>query len=155
RKEIAALDPVIINIWQAAADRSFSTEPPLVRIAFQQAEKKVLAPVVTLWTEESYRTLLKLRQLDSVSAEQKRNSLVFIPQSSTVYWRMLGGLSIPFLAPSLTGMALLDGLPPAGTPPTIYYGYFKHNFGQRPPGTQATQPEHLKQEARRRGFENV
>jgi hypothetical protein len=55
------------------------------------------------------RELLHLRELP---LDEKRRSALFIPQSNSIYWNLGSCLSVSFIAPALSGMALVDGMPP-------------------------------------------
>ncbi|MEO5579426.1 MAG: hypothetical protein ABIR58_02125, partial [Gemmatimonadaceae bacterium] len=51
---------------------------------------------------------------------------LFIPQSETLYWRILsrpGACTFaPFVAPALSGIAMIDGMPAFGCELSRYYG---------------------------------
>jgi hypothetical protein len=71
-----------------------------------------------------------LENLQNLSLTEKRKSLLFIPQSNHLYWQWLQANQhypvckfIPFIAPSLTGISLLDGLPARNCSAVYGYGF--------------------------------
>jgi hypothetical protein len=82
------------------------------------------------------QTTAKLVALYSLPKEEKRVTLLYIPKSNRAYWDLLDisgpdlvgrpqfAWAIPFVAPALSGLALLDGLPnPEDIPIDGGYGY--------------------------------
>ena len=56
-----------------------------------------------------------LQELDAMPINEKQKTLLFIPQNNEEYWGLsaqLGCATVPFIAPALSGIAMLDGLPP-------------------------------------------
>ena len=73
-----------------------------------------------------------LSSLDQMSPAEKRRSLLFIPKSDRQYWDLLHGpywpKDGPFVAPSLSGLAMIDGLPvPAKNDPWTGHGYHHYS----------------------------
>lgn len=99
--------------------------------------------------------LNKLEELKQLPPRLRRSSAVFIPQSHKDYWLMLDDITVPFLAPSITGMPLIDGLPPKGFIGTMYYGYKPYGFGMRPPGEQDTSAAAINTRATAWGFKHL
>ncbi len=60
----------------------------------------------------------KLRELNAMPQSDKRETLMFIPQSMQVFWRSYPNRFLcaytPLVAPALSGIALVDGEPPVG-----------------------------------------
>lgn len=74
-------------------------------------------------------TFARLRALPQ--AEKARTAL-FIPQSNRQYWELFSICAkVPFAAPALSGLAMLDGLP--RDCPRLFYGYWTY-----PPPVQST-----------------
>ncbi|MBA2688675.1 MAG: hypothetical protein H0U64_11285 [Gemmatimonadaceae bacterium] len=67
-----------------------------------------------------------LRDLDTVPITEKRRALLFIPQSFERFWQMVPDPKLcsyaGFVGPALSGMALLDGVPPLGCKVALGYG---------------------------------
>jgi hypothetical protein len=64
-----------------------------------------------------YGIVRVLKDLWNLPLEEKRKTLIFIPQSNRAYWDlMFTCAAVPFIAPAMTGMALIDGLPSADCP---------------------------------------
>jgi len=95
---------------------------------------------------------------DMLLSETKK-TLVFIPQSNTVFWqtKLLDGCdAIPFLVPAITGMAMLDGLPPTYCKPPKGYGYDSYeNFGVRTKPQTNTKNKALCSKALDKGFSQI
>jgi hypothetical protein len=74
------------------------------------------------------RTIDILVDLYRLPKEEKRNTLLHIPKTNLAFWSLLDerepSFIAPFLAPALSGLALLDGLPnPEDIPIDGGYGY--------------------------------
>ncbi len=121
-----------------------------------------------------------LRELDRLPLSEKRVSVLFIPRTNRLYWgglrrnhladnvpraayaeRIYGGTglklpcdTVPFLAPALSGMAMLDGLPerPCGARAYGYPVYYETKAG-RP--LVSADSETRRQRAARAGFLQV
>ena len=95
---------------------------------------------------------------DMLLSETKK-TLVFIPQSNTVFWqtKLLDGCdAIPFLVPAITGMAMLDGLPPTYCKPPKGYGYDSYeNNGIRTKPQTNTKNKALCSKALDKGFSQI
>jgi len=88
---------------------------------------------------------------------EKKKMLVFIPQSNTDFWQAKFNKcdAIPFLVPAITGMAMLDGLPPTYCKPQ-YYGYRSYeNFGVRTKPQTNTKNRALCSNALDKGFSQI
>lgn len=70
-------------------------------------------------------------ELDQIPFREKRELGVYVPQSIEGYWTSMPPISIAFVIPAVSGLIALDGLPPKGFEPSIYYGYWNFNFGRR------------------------
>jgi hypothetical protein len=88
----------------------------------------------------NYNPIQGLLQLNRLPLQDKETSLVFVPQSETKYWTILkrpGACAFSgFVVPSLTGIAMIDGMPAADCRLSPYYGLslFRHRTG---PQTEA------------------
>jgi hypothetical protein len=88
---------------------------------------------------------------------EKKKTLVFIPQSNTVFWRAKLDEcdAIPFLVPAITGMAMLDGFPPIGCKPKGYGYDIYENFGVRTKKQINTKNTILCSKALDKGFSQI
>jgi len=71
-----------------------------------------------------YPLVTSLRRINDLPDAQKRRSALFIPQSYTEFWTMLPDSRCtfaPLVAPALSGVALIDGMPPRGCKITDQY----------------------------------
>jgi hypothetical protein len=86
------------------------------------------------------KMLAVLSSLDELPLAEKRRTLLFIPKSNRQFWDLLHGpywpKEGPFVAPALSGLAMIDGLyVPTKDDPWIGHGY---NWYSR---SRATQPQ--------------
>jgi hypothetical protein len=111
---------------------------------------------------EHYRFVRTLFALSTISWEERRRALVFIPRETDVFYGesamqpSLGAIAsgcmiAPFLVPSIAGIALLDGLPNSECA-TVYYGYQYYDRSRQRPGLEQSG---LCEAARERGFSSV
>jgi hypothetical protein len=114
------------------------------------------------------RTIELLSGLYNLPAGEKRVTLLHIPKSNRAYWDLLapvgGGTVVapeppwatPFVAPALSGLAMLGGLPaPADIPQGGIYGYASYALQVGRPGSTAASPEALLGRAAEMGFRRV
>jgi hypothetical protein len=78
------------------------------------------------------QTIDMLASLYHIPMEEKRVTLLYIPRTNRAYWDLLRPghprWITPFVAPALSGLALLDGLPdPEDIPDDHGYGYGVYN----------------------------
>lgn len=99
--------------------------------------------------------LEKLYELSRLPLRTRRHTAVFIPQSQKDYWTMMDPLGTPFLVPAITGMPMIDGLPPQGFMGTIYYNYAPYGFGVRPEGQQDSSDATTRVRASMWGFRHL
>lgn len=84
-----------------------------------------------------YRLVSALRTLDDLPRAQKRITALFIPQSDSIFWNLLPEPErcsiVSLAAPALSGMAMIDGMPPAGCGYTDQYafGFFSPRRGSQ------------------------
>lgn len=76
-----------------------------------RAEKLLYAPQRGLDESKKYKMYNALLELDKLSLSEKRQTLLFIPKTNRLYWESLLPNSVPFAAPVLSGIAMIDGLP--------------------------------------------
>jgi hypothetical protein len=80
---------------------------------------------------EGYEAVKVLQDLRSLPRSDRRETLLFIPRSNNLYWDLSSRCqAVPFIAPSLAGIALLDGLPKAdcallSDPSINHYGVYR------------------------------
>lgn len=99
--------------------------------------------------------LEKLYELSHLPLRTRRHTAVFIPQSQKDYWTMMEPLATPFLVPAITGMPMIDGLPPQGFIGTIYYNYAPYGFGVRPKVQQDSSEAKTRDRASMWGFRHL
>lgn len=93
-----------------------------------------------------------LQTLSNLSPAEKRSTALFIPQSNTAYWEMTACSGSSFIAPAITGLALVDGMPPLGCKASLLgYQYYAAREKPQPSPTGAE----LCALARSRGFGSV
>lgn len=62
--------------------------------------------------EKKKQLISTLEHLYSLNLAEKQKTLLYIPLSNYDYWHFSDCLTTPFIAPSLTGIAMLNGYPP-------------------------------------------
>lgn len=87
-------------------------------------EPGVLQPGIR--NSRNIQVLDQLRALSRLPRDERRRTALFIPQSETAYWSILarpGACTYAsFIAPALSGMAMIDGMPAFGCKLSRYYG---------------------------------
>ncbi len=87
-----------------------------------------------------------LRDLDRLPLAEKRRTLLYIPKTNLQFWDLLHTAYSPkvgpFVAPALSGIAMVDGLyDPAKDDPWSGYGYHNYNYPYAtPPYEKHPQP---------------
>jgi hypothetical protein len=85
--------------------------------------------------------------------------VVFIPQSFTHFWRVWsepGRCSfVPFIVPATSGLALIDGMPPADCDLTVQYGMTRYKRRSTPQQPADVTPSALCAKATAKGFSRV
>ena len=108
---------------------------------------------------KNYRVLAALEEIAGMPREDKERTALFIPQSETKYWTMLerpGACSFSgHIAPTITGIASVDGMPPYGCELSRYYGLGLFEKRARPQAPQDTLPQALCARAGRSGLSRV
>jgi hypothetical protein len=73
-----------------------------------------------------------LQNLAKLPLSEKKKTLLFIPQSNKLYWDMQPACeTAPFIAPAITGIAMIDGYPKLGCDARSF-GYKTSNLRTRP-----------------------
>lgn len=94
-----------------------------------------------------------LHNLADLPLDEKRRTLLYIPPDNTLYWEWFEHCSaVSFVAPGITGISLLDGLPP-GDCSVRNYGYA--TYQARSPSPIRQNPDNLCQAAQANGFSTV
>jgi hypothetical protein len=107
----------------------------------------------------NYQPVNGLLSLASLPLSEKRRTAVFVPQSETKYWSILArpnacGFS-GFVVPSLTGMAMIDGMPDAQCKLSPYYGLSLFEKRKRAQMEAEVSPDAVCARAKAKGFERV
>jgi hypothetical protein len=91
-------------------------------------DELIKEPQIALLKNVRYNMLQDLMKIDSLPTNVKKNSLLFIPQTDTLFWKALPANRISFLAPAITGIAMIDGTPPISDSERLatpfYFSYF-------------------------------
>jgi hypothetical protein len=107
----------------------------------------------------NYQPVNGLLSLASLPLSEKRRTAVFVPQSETKYWSILArpnacGFS-GFVVPSLTGMAMIDGMPDEQCKLSPYYGLSLFEKRKRAQTEADAAPDAVCARAKPKGFERV
>jgi len=90
---------------------------------FKEDKEKILA---------KYELIEIFKELDGMPTKEKQNTIIYILQSNKIYWDLAlykGNkkcIANPFLAPAITGIAMIDGIPEYGCEISNFYGYAKY-----------------------------
>jgi hypothetical protein len=112
-----------------------------------------------LETSDNYNAIEGLLALNAIPLSDKERSVVFVPQKEKPYWNILkrpnacafGG----FVVPSLTGIAMIDGMPRPDCKLTPYYGLSLFERRTHPQTEDESMDAAVCQKAGRKGFERV
>jgi hypothetical protein len=85
-------------------------------------------PALGLDIYDRYYLFRKLSELDKLSISEKRKLLVFVARSNRLYWESLPGLLSANIAPVLTGIASVGGLPAKIDEELSYMNYGYHTY---------------------------
>lgn len=107
----------------------------------------------------NYTVVNQLRLLGSMSRRERHRTVLFIPQSEHAYWGVLtrpGACSFSSLvAPALSSIAMIDGMPPFGCRLSRFYGLGQYTPRQRPQTAADESVENLCAKALADGFDRV
>jgi hypothetical protein len=85
----------------------------------------------SLEKSRGYDAVRELKRLGELPLAERRATMIYIPQTNRSYWGLGPKCeAVPFIAPSITGMAMVDGMPrpdcPLRTDPLInHYAVYK------------------------------
>jgi hypothetical protein len=106
--------------------------------------------------------LAVLSSLDELPLAEKRRTLLFIPKSNRQFWDLLHGpywpKEGPFVAPALSGLAMIDGLyAPAKDDPWIGHGYnwYSRSHASQPQLPLSEQVPELRRRCAELGFDQL
>jgi hypothetical protein len=106
-----------------------------------------------------FELITSLRDLNRMSPELKRRTLLFIPQSYDHFWHLWPEPErcsyVPFIAPATSGLALLDGMPPVDCDLTTQYGMTNYRRRTKPQLPADVMPVTLCEKANAKGFSRV
>jgi hypothetical protein len=114
---------------------------------------------------KSYPMMRLLEELGKLRPSEKKKTLLFIPQDNASYWRLIkpdlimaldypGCKATPFIAPAMTGIAMLDGMPAAGCDTTVY-GFDSYERRTAPQTLSSGAALDICTRARSKGFAKV
>lgn len=116
-------------------------------------QKTQLDPVV----EYRKKLLDVLIGLQEMPLEQKREMAIYIPADNTIFWELkllYKSLSVPLIIPSITGMAMVDGIPSAGLIYNNSFGYSSYDIDED--YVKTYRPiEEVFEEAKDKGFTKI
>jgi len=108
---------------------------------------------------EYYPLVAALRAVDALPLSEKKRTLLFIPQTYTQFWRIFDAdrrcTFASFVGPAVSGLALLDGMPPVGCRVTDQYNMTAYRARTREQQPADVADDALCRRSRRRGFERV
>lgn len=103
--------------------------------------------------------VMALRDISRFPESLRKQSLLFIPQTSNQYWSMFTAdgrcTFTPFIAPGIASVAMLDGMPAPDCPITDQYNMTRYTKRTRPQTLADNSDQSLCRRARAKGFHNV
>ena len=101
-----------------------------------------------------YKLLEILNNLSQMPIDKKKQTIIYVPQSNSVYWDLDVFRGDSFIIPAVTGIAMIDGMPEIdGDPmPDNYYGYSDY---QPRLSTRDYSIEEIYNKVKEKGFENL
>jgi hypothetical protein len=112
-----------------------------------------------LRSAENYNIVHGMLALARLPVRDKEQTAVFVPQREVKYWTLLkrpGACSFSgFVVPAITGMSMVDGMPPPGCKLSPYYGLSLYPKRQSPQADTDTMPATVCTRAARLGFRRV
>jgi len=106
-----------------------------------------------------YPIVTELRDISRLPVEQRKQMALFIPQSNEQYWSMFtadGRCSwTPLIAPAVSGVAMIDGMPAYGCKVTDQYNMTIYANRTRPQTAADTTDVALCARAKSKGFREV
>ncbi|MEO8192546.1 MAG: hypothetical protein ABI681_01765 [Gemmatimonadales bacterium] len=131
--------------------------PPVIRILPRLMNHDILEAGLRL--SPNYKPVEGLLEISRMPLAEKRRTAVFVPQSEVRYWQMLrrpGACTFSsYVVPSLTGMSMVDGMPPVGCKLSRYYGLSLYRPRVQPQLPGDTTSAALCGRAVKEGFERV
>jgi len=128
-------------------------------MAANAATREAIAGVGGIEGTRNHLIITELQRLASLPRTDRRTTALFIPQSETRYWTLLareGACSFSgHVAPTLTGIAMIDGMPPYGCTLSRYYGLGLFEQRSREQLPADTLPATLCARAARHGLSRV
>ena len=115
----SSLEPSRLGLACAKITQSGALFPSSRAIAdnIDQLVPLISSAQTSLERARGYGVVRELKRLGEAPLSDKRKTLVYIPQSNRPYWRLIPKCeAVPFIGPSITGMALVDGMPDANCP---------------------------------------
>jgi hypothetical protein len=106
-----------------------------------------------------YPIVMALRDIAQLPESERRQSLLFIPQSNHQFWSMFTADNrctfTPLIAPAVASVAMIDGMPAVGCEITDQYNMTAYHRRERPQRPQDMNSETLCERARAMGFKYV
>ena len=106
-----------------------------------------------------YPIVMALRGIAKLPESERRQALLFIPQSNQQFWSMFTAdkrcTFTPLIAPAVASVAMIDGMPPIGCEVTDQYNMTAYHKRERPQLPQDMSSETLCERARAKGFKYV
>lgn len=122
--------------------------------ALRRSDQLLRGPQEALLRNPAYRMMQQLVVLRDKPIEFRSKTLLFIPQSSVLYWSLLPTVYAPFLGPALAGMAQLDGIP-QWPRKYLYFGYEVYPERTRAQTPDDEKPQAIQRLAEKVGFKQV
>ena len=99
-----------------------------------------------------YKLVEILNNLDQMPIDKKKQTIIYVPQSNSIYWDLDIFRGDSFIVPACTGIAMIDGMPKFGSDPITSYGYPDYQPRLSPKDYSI---EEIYNKATEKGFKNL
>jgi hypothetical protein len=164
---LTLIGSILLNFTQTTSKMVIANLITRAAIHQQINLSEVTYPSITEWPQlflnnqadlektNGFAMINTLKSLSNLPHIEKRNSLLFIPQTNRRYWDLMQYcISSPFVATSLSGIAMLDGLPDKNCN-VDDFGYWAYNLRAEPQSLSLQKPSELCDRAKLLGFTKV
>lgn len=94
----------------------------------------------------------ELQKLEKLSRSEKKISCIYIPKSNDIYWNISYQISVPFIAPALSGLVMIEGFPGKRF---RNYGYGFSTVGKKKISQKKISDAEISRIAKEQGFKQI
>lgn len=140
------------HIKAAIKAKNFSEASNLIN---REIVTLIMLPQPKLKKQINYQIIQELQILANLPLLEKQKTLLFIPQSNRLYWELEPNCeSTALIAPAITGIAMIDGLPKVGCE-AKGYGYEIYSLRRTQQSSFVMSKNQLCSKALAQGFSQI